>query len=224
MPVDGNRQREYTVFIERIFQGDAGPEATADYHRHSKSVKLAGFRHSHLAVVRRGGRFSVRESPRHYVHALTGTYTILIVVGYLLSPASQPEPIMERFGVIEEAVHGPFGARTARSNRHPQGFVSYLLHLRRGRPKTAAARGRSVARMSDGLHLLQSLQSRCRFDRHIVDVRGVQTAAFLERVLRNRCKERLELLLHRYEEPDVIRIPTEIHRRVEWHHLIGIGS
>jgi uncharacterized membrane protein YccC len=37
-------------------------------------------------------------TPRYHVHALAGVCTILILVGYLLSFGTQPEPIMERIG------------------------------------------------------------------------------------------------------------------------------
>jgi hypothetical protein len=37
-------------------------------------------------------------TPRYHVRALAGACTILILVGYLLSSGTQPEPIMERIG------------------------------------------------------------------------------------------------------------------------------
>src|SRR5262245_10781751 len=62
----------------------------------------------------------------------------------------------------------------------------------------------SAARWAEALQLVQALHGLHRLQRGVVDVRRVQAAALLERIFRQRRQERLELLLHRNEEPDVV--------------------
>src|SRR5262249_50803270 len=72
------------------------------------------------------------------------------------------------------------------------------------------------------LKILQFLQhSRC-LKRHVVDVSSVQVSAFLERKLRDRGKERADLLLHRHKQPDIVPIPARIEQGIERRVLVRV--
>src|SRR5262249_32516852 len=77
----------------------------------------------------------------------------------------------------------------------------------------------SVVRRRETLELVQSLHGLHRLERRVIDVRGVQAAPLLERIVRQRHEERLELLLDGYEEPDVVAIPAKVHRGFLWRLL-----
>src|SRR5713101_5867526 len=82
----------------------------------------------------------------------------------------------------------------------------------------------SIARGRQALQLLQPLHSLERLERLVVDARGVEAAALLEGKLRQGQKETLELLLHRHEEPDIVRIPADVHAGLAGRPLVGISA
>ena len=78
-------------------------------------------------------------------------------------------------------------------------------------------------RRRKAFQFLQAFHGLHRLEGIVVDVRGVQAAALLERIFRQRREKRLELLLHRYEEPDVVAIPADVHPRFARCLLIRVG-
>src|SRR5262249_24996247 len=69
----------------------------------------------------------------------------------------------------------------------------------------------SVRRGALALEVLQALEGAGGLERQVVDAGGVQARALLERVLGDRRQELGDLLLHRHEEPDVVRVPADVH-------------
>src|SRR5262245_49462711 len=84
--------------------------------------------------------------------------------------------------------------------------------------------GESIRRNALARERLELFQGLHRLQRAVVDVRGVEARPFLERELRNRPQEFSDLLLHRYEEPYVVRVPADVGPRLEGHALIGVGT
>src|SRR5262249_5901071 len=102
-------------------------------------------------------------------------------------------------------------------------FISYLLFLIEidSTPFLFSV-ARSIPGESLCLKVLQFLQHPGCLKGHVVDVPSVQVSAFLERKLRDRGKERADLLLHRHKQPNVVPIPARIQQGIEGRVLIRI--
>ena len=79
-----------------------------------------------------------------------------------------------------------------------------------------------VARRTQRFEFVQSLEGCGGLQRPIINPCGTQVSTFLERKLWNRHQELFHLLLHRYEQPDVVPIPTHIHLGFVRHFLVWI--
>src|SRR5262245_23799672 len=69
---------------------------------------------------------------------------------------------------------------------------------------------RSGARKRKRLEFVQALHGRGRLEGLVVDARGVQAAAFLERVFGDGREEFLDVLLCGNKGPQIVPVPTEV--------------
>src|SRR6185295_4870942 len=76
------------------------------------------------------------------------------------------------------------------------------------RPRTDSLYSASGER--DGFQLVEALEGCSRLQRIVVDPGRVETAAFLERELRNRRQELLDVSLRWHEGPKVVSVPTQV--------------
>src|SRR5215467_1761933 len=82
----------------------------------------------------------------------------------------------------------------------------------------------SIAWRRDTLQLLQALERLDCAQRVVVDASGVEAAPLLEGKLGKSEDEHLELLLDGDEEPDVVRVPADVHAGLTRRALIGVRA
>src|SRR5262245_24856581 len=84
---------------------------------------------------------------------------------------------------------------------------------------------RSSVRKRKRLEFVQAPHGRGRLEGLVVDARGVQAAAFLERVFGDGRKEFLDILLRRNKGPQIVPVPTEVPQvRLRRTRLVGVRA